>query len=218
MHRFHVRLDHDGERVTNVAAKALRHPWTACPGAVSQLEQALAGALLADVARRDPGEHCTHLLDLAIVCAAHAHDPAPTRFDMHVADRIEDRTKAVMTENGVEVLCWPLEGTTIATSGLDLRKLSQWKQTLTPRDAERAAMLRRAVFISGGRTFVPPPVRFASEQGAQRLGACYNFQLPRAAESTRMPDWRTDFSHSGREPLAGFDAADEFAGMGAETS
>lgn len=213
VHRFHLRLDHDGERIVAVAARAVRHPWTACPGAAPHLERELTGALLADVARRDAGEHCTHLLDLAILCAAHAGDKAPTRFDMHVADRVEDRTTATLSVNGSEVLRWLLAGTTITGFGLDLRKLSHWKHTLPPSEAEMAVLLRRAVFVSGARSFVAPPLQRASEVGEQRLGACYNFQLPRAAESTRRPDWRTDFASSGGEPLADFGAVAEFEQM-----
>ncbi len=217
MHRFHLRIDHDGERILGVNAKALRHPWTACPGAAPHLSGELPGSLLADVVRRDPGQHCTHLLDLAILCAAHARDAQPTRFDITVADRVEDRTTATLAENGEEAMRWQLEGTVIAgpehLAGLELRKLSEWRKGLPPRDAERAGMLRRAVFISGGRAFVPPPALRAADMGQQRMGACYNYQLPQARDSTRTPDWRQDFSMPGKVPLAGFDPARDFAAM-----
>ena len=59
-------------------------------------------------------------------------------------------------------------------------------------------MLRRAVFISGGRQFDPPPGLTAAGQGPARQGVCFNYQLPQAETSTRTPDWRTDFSTSAR--------------------
>ena len=217
IHRFHMRLDHAGGRITRAYAEALRHPWSACPGAAPHIATELTGALLADVAARDPALHCTHLYDLAVVLAAHADDTAPSRFDMRVADRVDERTTATMTENGVAVLRWQLEGTAITGgdhAGHDLRKLSGWKQSLPPREAERATMLRRAVFVSGGRHYVLPNNGSAADQGVMRLGVCFNYQLPQAAQSTRSPDWLSDFSTSGREPLAGFDPQAALAALG----
>src|SRR5258706_725743 len=136
MHRFHLRFDHDGARILAARAEALRHPWSACPGAAPHIAGELTDELLADVAARDPAQHCTHLYDLAVVLAAHANDTVPTRFAMRVADRVGERTIAAMTENGAEVLRWQLAGTTISGSGdhagRDLRKLSAWKQELVP--------------------------------------------------------------------------------------
>lgn len=211
MHRFHLRFDHDGARITRAWAEALRHPWSACPGAAPHIAHELTGALLDEVAARDPALHCTHLYDLAVVLAAHAHDTKPTRFDMRVADRVDEHTTATMQENGAQVLHWQLEGTAIAGdgehAGRDLRKLSAWKQDLPPREAERATMLRRAVFVSGGRQFTLPPGMTAADQGSLRMGVCFNYQLPQAETSTRTPGWLSDFSVPGREPLAGLDAA-----------
>ncbi|MBV1688748.1 hypothetical protein KRR38_13965 [Novosphingobium sp. G106] len=117
MHRFHIRLDHANGRVTKVAAKAVRHPWSACPGATTFIARELTGELLTAVADRDPFQHCTHLYDLAVLAAAHADDDAPTRFDMTVADRVEGRTTATLAENGAEKLRWQLDGTAIGGHG-----------------------------------------------------------------------------------------------------
>ena len=218
MHRFHLRLDHAGGRITGVAAKALRHPWTGCPGATGFIASELTGAPLAEVAKRDPFEHCTHLLDLAVLLAAHAGDSEPTRFDMFVADRVGTRTTATLSENGKETLRWPLDGTTIAATarvggGRDLRQLSQWKQELPARDAERATLLRRAVFVSGARQYTPPEGNPTAAESRERMGVCFNYRLPQARTSHRSPDWQRDFSTSGREPLEGLDAAREFETM-----
>ena len=215
MHRFHMRFDHQDGRITAVKAEALRHPWSACPGAAPHLAGELPGALLADVAARDPALHCTHLYDLAVVMAAHAGDTEPTRFDMRVADRVVDRTTAVLERNGAECIRWQLDGTAIeggAFAGRDLRQLSKWKRELLADEAELATILRRAVFVSGGRQFIPVSDR-ASDQGSYRLGVCFNYQPEQAAHSVRRTNWRTDFSESGLEPLAGFDPVTNFAAM-----
>lgn len=215
LHRFHLRVDHEGGWITRVGATALRHPWSACPGAAPFIQQDLTGEPLSEVAQRDPKQHCTHLLDLAILCAAHADDAGPTTFDMRVADRAEGRTTATLEQDGVERLRWRLDGTVIAEpapfAGLELRRLSQWKKELPAHEAEWATLLRRAIFISGGRIFVPPESKRAVEMGPQRMGVCFNYQLPQAERSTPNPDWRRDFSKSGAEPLEHFDPQSAFA-------
>jgi Protein of unknown function (DUF2889) len=217
IHRFHMRLDHAEGRITRAHAQALRHPWSACPGAAPHIAGELVGALLAEIAQRDPALHCTHLYDLTVVLAAHVHDTAPMQFDMRVADRVEERTTATLEENGAPVLHWQLEGSMVLGGdhvGQDLRKLSIWKHELSPRDAERATILRRAVFVSGGRQFVPPPgLRFAADHSPSRQGVCFNYQQPMAATSTRSPNWRRDFSLTEDQPLADFEPAKVFAAM-----
>jgi len=207
VHRFALRLEHDGARIVAVHAETIRAPWTECPGAAAHLAGELAGELLADVARRDPYQHCTHLLDVAILCAAHAGDAEPLRIDLRVADRVDGRTTATLAEDGIERMRWLLDDTRIAGpgdwTGRDLRRLSAWKGELSARDAERATLLRRAVFVSGARAFTPPPGNpTAAEQGEMRQGVCFNYQQPQASRSTRLADWRQDFSLSGGEPLA----------------
>lgn len=219
MHRFHIRLDHAEGRITGVTAKAVRHPWSACPGATGFIARELTGERLTDVADRDPFQHCTHLFDLAVLAAAHAGDTAPTRFDMTVADRAEGRTTARLMQDGVEKVRWELDGTAIAGSGIhagrDLRQLSRWKRELPPQEAEWATLLRRAIFVSGARQYVPPAGQQTAVMSEGRMGVCFNYQLPQAEHSTRNPDWHRDFSESGREPLEGLDPLLEFETMAA---
>lgn len=211
MHHFLLRLDHDGARVTGVAARALRHPWTGCAGAPGHIAASLAGKPLAEIAAQDPSAFCTHLIDLAVLLAAHAGDTAPTLFAMTVADRVEGRSTAVLTQDGAERLTWRLEGTVLcppgAHAGCDLRQLSRWKHDLAPAEAEHATLLRRAVFVSGARAYSPPPGTLTATDSPGRMGVCFNYQLPQAETSTRNPDWHTDFSESERVPLHGFTLA-----------
>jgi hypothetical protein len=209
IHRFHVRLEHDGERIERVLVDALRHPWSACPGAGPYLVQSVTGRMLTEIAAQDPLQHCTHVFDLALACAAHAHDPLPHLFDMRVADRVNERTTATMEADGVETLRWQVDGTMIAGSGpfagRDLRKLSQWKHEFPAEVAEQAAMLRRAIYVSGARKYEVADYSLPATQGPIRVGACYNYQRPQAETSTRRRDWRRDWSLSDDAPLGGFD-------------
>lgn len=209
MHCFVLRLDHDGTRIARVAGHAVRHPWSACAGSPAHLAQGFTGRALAEVAAQDPSQHCTHLYDLAILCAAHVRDSQPSQFDMQVADRAEGRTTATIAVDGEEALRWPLEGTQIAgdgpMAGRDLRQLSRWKGEYTPREAELATLLRRAIFVAGVRAYTPPPGTMVATDSPGRMGVCFNYQLPQAETSVRNPDWHTDFSLSGRQPLENFD-------------
>ena len=215
VHRFHLRLVHRDSVISEVRAKALRFPWTSCSQAAPFIAEQLVGKRVEDVARLAASEHCTHLLDLAILCAVHIADREPKRFDMQVADRVDGRTTARLAENGEVVMRWQLDGTRIEGpdpwAGLDLRALSRWKNELSPVDAERAALLRRALFVSGSRTTEDSAMTRAADRGPARMGACFTYQLPRALESFRIANWRRDFSLSKDEPLAGFDPDRAFA-------
>ena len=217
IHRFHLRMDHKDGRITSVAAKAVRHPWTGCVGAAPHLVKSLTGELLSDVAALDATQQCTHLFDLAILCAAHANDTRPTRFDMRVADRVDERTTATLEQDGIERLRWQLEGTIISGpeefAGKDVKRVSRWKSEFAPDVAEWSVLLRRTIFISGARDFEIPHGIHASEMGPTRMGVCFNYQLPQAEESSPLYRLR-DFSMSRHEPLEGFDAKRELAALG----
>lgn len=208
-HRFLLQMTHDDGVITGIDPRGERIPWSTCADAGEFLAEQIVGQTLASVAQLDAHVHCTHLFELLVLCAAHAGDLAPTQFDLHVPDRQQGRTCATLHENGREVLRWELDGTRIegsdAWAGRDLRQLSQWKSSLTRADAERAMLLRRVVHISGGRNSQNLNIERASDRGPSRMGACFTYQMPRALDALRTPDWVRDFSRAGAEPLRGFD-------------
>jgi hypothetical protein len=167
----------------------------------------MIGCTLATIAALDIRAHCTHLFELAILCAAHASDSDSTTFDLWMADRQGTQSRAIILHNGQRVLCCQLNGTLIVSpqewAGRDLRRLSAWKGELSPADAELAWLLRRTVFLSGGRSLAHRPTR-ASDWGPERMGVCFTYQMPRATLATTSPDWRHDFSN-GTPPLQDFD-------------
>jgi len=206
MHSFRLRIDHEDDRITGVNAVAVRHPWTACAAAGAHLATELQGETLEKVAAHEPTLECTHLFDLAILCAAHAHDTGPSCYDMRVADRIEDRTTATLDLNGIQQVVWQLEGTVIRGperfAGLDIKRVSKWKHDFPENEAEWSTLLRRAIFVSGARQYETPTNVRASQMGPTRLGVCFNYQMPQAGESTPIFD-RRDFSSGEVEPLEG---------------
>lgn len=219
MHSFRIRLDHQGGRIIAAYARAVRTPWSMCPGAADHIARELTGELLAGVAARDPLQHCTHLFDLAVLAAAHAQDSEPMTIDMRVADRIGaaelggGRTTATLCVNGSEKMRWLLDGTLITGpdryAGRDIKRVSRWKHDYPADEAEWATALRRAVFIAPARVYELPIGKTASEVSALRKGVCYNYQPPRIDRSVALFD-RRDFSMSGRKPLEHIDHHAEF--------
>ncbi len=208
-HRFFLHIDHDGQVVTGVRAEAERYPWSTCAGATDFLEARFEGQSLAALSALNAREHCTHLYDLAIVCAARAGDAAVVLIDMFVTDRVGDLAVATLRENGREMMRWEVEGTLLVGpadwAGKDLRQLSSWGKSLGPTDALHAMMLRRAVFVSNGRKPENQQVLArASDRGPARMGACFTYQMPRAEDARPMTGSRVDFSRSDRRPLEDF--------------
>ena len=72
----------------------------------AELEGNPAVARLREMAREAPLTHCTHMLDLAILAAAHAGDAAPTLYEMLVDDPGNGPRQAILRRNGVEALRW----------------------------------------------------------------------------------------------------------------
>jgi Protein of unknown function (DUF2889) len=213
MHHFRLRLEHRDGVIVAAQASAVRHPWTGCGGAPGHIIARLTGERLADVAQRDPMEHCTHLFDLALLMAAHASDSAPTRFDMRVADRIAGRSTATLAVNGEERLHLKLEGTVIAAparfAGLDLKRVSQWKHDFDAQTAELAVILRRAVFVAGARGYTMRPGLEGPQSPLAKHAPCFNYRSP-VVETTRSLYEAHDFSSGDREPLQDLDFACDF--------
>lgn len=194
-HHFGVTVFHDGLTVAAVETREPRHPWTMCLLAGAYLRERMAGVALADAARvENQRQHCTHLYDLFVLGAAHSHDPAPTRYDIRVADVVAGVQLAELDRNGATVLRWRV-GDGSAPDGIaggNFAALEAWSRTLPDHLHEAARMLRRAVKVGRARGFTMP-------ENAGMLphmsGACFSFQPERAALALRMPDTIRDFSH-----------------------
>lgn len=204
-HHFTVEILHDGERILDVVADAIRFPWSTCDMAALFLADRLKGTPLADAASFDDQfSHCTHLFDLALLAATHALDAGPSLFSMFVSDAVDNRQRAELRRNGELVLAWDLEGSIIvaptAPAGESLRRLREWLPTLTAELREPAKLLRRAVFISSARPLSFDGIANAAAVRGQ-VGACFTFQPERAVNSHRTANSRRDFT-GGEGPLA----------------
>jgi Protein of unknown function (DUF2889) len=205
-HRFTMRVDYSDGIITAVDARVERFPWSTCTDAGAFLAQQAVGRKLQEVAALDVLTHCTHLYEMVVMCAAHAADSAPTRFDLWVPDRVNDRTHATLSENGDVIISWDMNGWLIEGSpewaGKDLLQLSKWRKTLDRTWAERANLLRRAIVVSHGRK--PPEELPKRADDPRRVGACFTYTLPRGHDAIRRHDLRRDFSDSADGPLQNY--------------
>lgn len=203
-HHFEIEIAHAGGIITVVSATTIRHPWTTCAGAGPLLVERLRGRRLADAAAFDsPYAHCTHLYDLAGLAASRACTERPVLFRMAVTDAVDGRREALIDRDGAPVHAWTLDRETILPphpyAGRNLRALRQWVTELDPGEAEAALLLRRAVFISIGRTFDPDVQR---DVPTPPPGACFTHQPENFDPDARARGSRRDFSEGRAGPLA----------------
>lgn len=207
LHRFIMTLSHDGGLVTDVAVEAERYPWTTCGDAPAFLRTEIVGKSLALLAELDCFQHCTHLFELAVLCAAHARDVAPVQFDLHVAEWAENRTRVRLSIDGRPVGDIAVHGATVETPGAwfgrDMMRLPQWRDQLGAAEAEQAMLMARAIYVSLGR--ISQVVDRASERGPSVIGVCYSYQRRRVDQAIRVPHSRMEFPAGLGDPLRGFD-------------
>ncbi|MCB2047953.1 MAG: hypothetical protein KDE32_06965 [Novosphingobium sp.] len=216
MHNFRLRFDHADGMIVGAEGSAIRHPWTGCGGAPDHMVKRTVGCALAEVAGRDPKEHCTHLFDLAALMAAHAHDTGPLTFDIKVGDPVEGRTTATLTRNGEEHLHLLIDGSVIAApdayAGLSLRQLSQWKHDLPPEIAEEMSVLRRAVYVSSARQYTMKVGLEGPKSPLAVHAPCFNYRTPVIEETRSLYEVR-DFSTGDSEPLEDLVPLRDFASL-----
>jgi hypothetical protein len=202
-HCMAVTVHHDGRAATAVEPVMDRAPWSTCPGAVAVLEQTFAGIALENFASRgEKRANCTHLHDLAVLAAVHAHDTAATVFDILVSDPIAGRSEAELRRNGVTVLDWSVvKGRIVAPApwaGLDLDNMRNWIESLDRDTREAARLLRWGTMVAHGRTL---PADWAAGTGNMASGSrCFTFQ-PHKVGAAKHVGAIYDFSRGTARPL-----------------
>jgi hypothetical protein len=212
-HHFGMTLVHDGRTVTDIRAKAIRFPWTACPAADGHLKELIGQPLvdrISDIGRLlDMRVQCTHLFDLAGMVLAHARHGHGHRFFESTVTRVgppeDDLRQAILTEGGAPVLTWDMRG------GSDIlgpqpfggrstdRGFREWTEGMEIEDADRAFILRRAVFVANGRIFTIGPA-LAKDMGVPAVCHTYQPEVSRTAE--RVLNHIIPFDESGEDMLS----------------
>ncbi len=201
-HCMSVVVRHDGATARAVEATMHRAPWTTCPGAERQLQETFTGVALADFpARGGKRANCTHLYDLALLAASHAHDREPLVYDILVSDPVDGVRQAALRRDGETLLGWAEAGMEIvrppALAGRKLLDLQSWIGELEPPLQEAARLLRWGNLLANGRS-----IPLEQQSDATRMPPnCYTFQPQRREQARRVGEIR-DFSRQGPEPLA----------------
>jgi hypothetical protein len=208
-HAMAVTLEHDGSTVSAVRSEVDRAPWTTCPGAPAVLAETFTGLALSDVAARGARHtNCTHLHDLALLAAAHAHDAAPMAYEVLVADAgvkaFGGEVHAEIRRDGVPVLAIAHLGLIMSApsevAGQSLRKLRGWIEGLPEPLREPARLLQWVVIVAQGRA-----IPLDRQSDATRLALnCFTFQPGRREQAVRVGRI-VDFSQGREVPLGQFD-------------
>jgi hypothetical protein len=206
-HHFHAEIAHDGERVTAVAAQALRYPRSTCPEAIERLQQFVGMPLDAASTGIDGSWQCTHMYELARLAIAQARrGPGSRLYEICVPDRIARRTRAEIRRDGTLLLAWDFEGKYIVAperfAGLDIYGRIRWPEDMHSDELEAAMLLRRGAWLSIARGTFAPSVEAANTPGGVKYkrhspgsAACYSYQPEIAARATEFRiENRRDFT------------------------
>ncbi|WP_226631881.1 DUF2889 domain-containing protein [Novosphingobium profundi] len=203
LHHMKVTLDHDGEVITHVVGEMIRAPWSTCPGAVLALAETFTGAAL-DIAAGVGAkkQNCTHLFDIAVLAAAHAHDAAPTRYDLRVEDPVEGVRPMDIARNGEVRMAWIEKDKRFlapaAIAGLGYKEMGPWIASLSSADEEMARLLRGVAVISHGRQ-----IPMEKQSDATRIPPnCHTFQPGQREYAVRVSGIH-DFTTAIHGPLDG---------------
>lgn len=193
VHHFEVTLTvtDDGTRVGAIEGRAVRAPWSLCPGATALLDE-LVGTPVGVAPRvADATEHCTHLLDVATIAVRFAGLDVPARRYRAVVEGWDGPVSRARVErdDGAD-LVWDVAGRTITAperfAGVTIGGgFSAWAaETLDADTAEMAHVLRRATWMG--------MVRGIDLDAFDRLsdmvlppGSCYSSQPDRIALALR---------------------------------
>ncbi|TXC72746.1 hypothetical protein FSB78_04345 [Sphingomonas ginsenosidivorax] len=193
-----VTLHHDGACISRVESAMVRAPWSTCPGAVVQLAKTFTGVALEEAARR--GEktlNCTHLHDMTVIAAAHAHEANAMRYSITVSDAVAGERVAAIARDGVPLLrLVEQDGLLAEPAGKTLFELGDWIASLPTPMREAARLLRWAAIIAHGRA-----IPLERQSDATRMPAnCFTFQPGRKDHAIRIGRIM-DFSSDRTGPL-----------------
>lgn len=182
IHHFEVQVDHDNQRVCAIQGRAVRAPWSTCPGATRELDRLIGERIGGFAHLEQPMLQCTHLLDLAVLAIRFAGQEVDRRwFEVSVVNWAGPSVDAQIQRDDGAALGWTLQAGRIVTpapyEGRDLRQgFAAWAhRTLAADELELALILRRAVWMSVSRGMDLDQVDTPKESG-MNPASCYASQ------------------------------------------
>lgn len=191
-HEMRCRVRHDGEVVTAIEGETIRIPTTACPAAITVLQDLVGTRLdLPGRAFYSGGRarrHCTHLFDLAVLAIQHGRSAEGScRYDAIVPDETDSPVAITIHRNDIEIHRWLIQDATIlhppALQGKTLdRGFAAWATVHFADGAlEAATILARTWLIAVGRRYlVEQAAGQAISQNAEMAGRCFAYAAENA--------------------------------------
>ena len=212
-HGFRSTVLHDGEKVTDIQAQALRHPLNTCAGAVDPIK-AIIGMPLATSAAIINREvntraNCTHLYDLTVLAIAHCLRGETVRqYDIAVDDEGDTATTATVHRDGVQALSWKIKQWTVtepaALAGKPLYKgFAAWtKQVFDGDEQEAAFLVQKGYFVAQARMFdMDKMAGVAGADQSTMMGVCYTYSPEVVQQAYRGENSTRDFTHTPEQLL-----------------
>jgi hypothetical protein len=204
-HGFRLQLWHDGARVTQVRAEALRFPLSSCADAPAALAWLRGFALFGPRSLRqsfDSRRQCTHLFDLAELAVEHAREGWHERvYDVVIPDEKNGRLSLSVSLNGTVMHEWISAGAAlvepVALAGQPMMAgFYRWaEQCFTGEELRAAVILQRGFFVAQSRRFAMEKVDVPPlESNTVPLGSCYSFSAGVVENARRVHDSMRDFS------------------------
>lgn len=207
-HGFRLCLRHDGCRIADITVDPVRYPFTTCPEASRAVER-IIGATLADAAKLREclpgGENCTHMVDMALIAAAHAGDVGVDRlYDIAVIDECDGVTEARIECDGELLYEWQVRANVIASpaalAGRPLmRGFYAWAMQAFGggKALEAAQALQRGFFVAQARRYSYVPVeRYPAITDGMPAGSCYSYNTGAVERALRIRGSVRDYSDS----------------------
>jgi hypothetical protein len=205
-HGFRSRVYHDGSRVIDIQAQAIRIPMTTCDGATrpirALIDMPLATAAVDISHQVNPRANCTHLYDLTLLAIAHARRGITVwQYDVSVGDELDQPVHAIVQRNGKIVLDWLTQQRRIQQplqfAGNSLHKgFTAWAtQAFSGDEREAAFVLQKGYFVAQARAYdidrlAGTPVNPESPM----IGVCYTYSADVVVNARRTGNKARDFS------------------------
>jgi hypothetical protein len=211
-HGFIVELEHDGKKVTGVAAQHKRIPFNSCFGAAEPLQRLVGQTLDQDSKAlnqwMNPQANCTHWLDLALLAVAQARRGLGVReYQVDIADETDAPVVAVVSRNGepvisLEVADWQVQSGHY--QGLSLyRGFASWANKIADEEEKEAMfVLQKGYFVASARRF--DLEKLAGEPAnTHRVmrGACFTYSEPTVDSAKRTSGTVRDFTQTPEQLL-----------------
>lgn len=215
-HAFQCKVYHDGNTVLDIQPQHKRIPLSTCDGAGKLLLELIGSPLGLDAKQQysliNPIKHCTHWLDLTLLCIQQAtRDEDYRDYLIDVPDETNHPTTVSISRNGELIHRWQIHNWIIQQpeqlAGNTLYKgFAAWTNHVYSHDAdllEAAFVLQKGYFVSRARQFdINKLAGEPANRHAVMQGACYSYSEPQVSKAVRTAGTVRDFTDCPEQLLA----------------